>query len=142
MGAQLGSRSALTRCTSAMPATVVKARSRAAALNARRGAQGRGSGVVIGFSARWVSLRVSGLVLDLGQEGVQAAEAGVPALPELFGPLGHVTQGLRLQPAGTTLSQPGLADQSGAAEDPQVFGDRRLADRERRRQLGHGRIAV
>ena len=73
--------------------------------------------------------------------GVEAVEAAFPELPVVLQPVRGVLERLGLQPARPPLCVASARNQSGVLEHLQVLGDRRQADRERRRDLVDGRLA-
>src|SRR5688572_28335639 len=85
---------------------------------------------------------IVGSLLDLSQMVVEAVEAALPELPVALQPAGDVLQRARVEPTGPPLRRPAAADQAGAFEDPQMFGDRLEADRERLGQLVDRRLSA
>src|SRR5215472_18316734 len=82
------------------------------------------------------------LSLQLLEVAVEAAEAALPVAAVAFRPLRHIAQRRRLQAARPRLTTPPAAHESRALEHLQMLGDRRLADRERARELHHPRFAA
>src|SRR5215469_12873618 len=82
------------------------------------------------------------LSLQLAKVLVEAIEAALPVVPVALGPFHNLAQRARLEPARARLCEAAAADESGALEHLQVFGDCRLAHRERPCQFHHTGLAL
>src|SRR5262249_10910453 len=77
------------------------------------------------------------LALQLFEQRIEPLEIRLPDRAVLVDPRAGLGERLRLDPARAALSVLTARDQPRALQHLQVFGDRRLADAERRRQLRH-----
>src|SRR3990172_915993 len=81
------------------------------------------------------------LRLHFPQVVVQAIEPGFPMPAVTFHPIGHVAEGLGLEPAGSPLGIAAPGDQPGPLEHLEVLRDGGETHRERLRQLGDRGLA-
>src|SRR5687767_13362446 len=96
--------------------------------------------ILVAVTDRFLSRRA--VVLEVTEECVELLEALLPVRAVLADPLGDVAERLRAQAARPPLRLPSLLDQPGSLEHPQVLGDRRLAQVERRGELGDRCLAA
>src|SRR2546430_14180283 len=90
---------------------------------------------------RW-SLAISWswfLGFELLEQGIEALVVALPQPPVALQPFGRFPQPLGLEAARPSLRVAAARNQAGALQYLQVLGDRRLAHRERLRQVRHRR---
>jgi hypothetical protein len=80
--------------------------------------------------------------LQFVKEGVEPLVALFPVVTVVRQPFDGFAQGRRFEAARATLRVAVAGDQARSLEHFEMLGDGRLADRERRRQLGDGGIAT